>query len=280
MSTYSVVVAVHIIAVVARVRPPAHLSAADALRCAATTRRRCPASTRSSTGSTSALTGPWHGRCCSPPASTWPPTRHRWGEPFVGVGLAAIAIIARRRRRGGRPGHQAARRAGPGTPEYDARVPPLHGAEMLPRRVVVLVAIFFMAAKPRSRVGAHATSLAQLLTATAERARRPARPQARRHRRSTTPCLNEGATRIAGLLKEKGIEPGDRVGIMLPNVPYFARRLLRHPARGRRRRADERAAQGPRGRVLPRRLGRQGRVRLARASPRPRRPARRRRAPR
>src|SRR5215204_7193713 len=33
--------------------------------------------------------------------------------------------------------------------------------------------------------------------------------------------LNEGATRIAGLLKEKGIEPGDRVGIMLPNVPYF-----------------------------------------------------------
>src|SRR5690349_24127651 len=34
--------------------------------------------------------------------------------------------------------------------------------------------------------------------------------------------LNEGATRIAGLLKEKGVEPGDRVGIMLPNVPYFA----------------------------------------------------------
>ena len=33
--------------------------------------------------------------------------------------------------------------------------------------------------------------------------------------------LNEGATRIAGLLKEKGVEPGDRVGIMLPNVPYF-----------------------------------------------------------
>ena len=33
--------------------------------------------------------------------------------------------------------------------------------------------------------------------------------------------LNEGATRIAGLLKEKGLEPGDRVGIMLPNVPYF-----------------------------------------------------------
>jgi long-chain acyl-CoA synthetase len=33
--------------------------------------------------------------------------------------------------------------------------------------------------------------------------------------------LEEGSARIAGLLNEKGIEPGDRVGIMLPNVPYF-----------------------------------------------------------
>src|SRR3954453_20426218 len=33
--------------------------------------------------------------------------------------------------------------------------------------------------------------------------------------------LNEGATRIAGLLKEQGVQPGDRVGIMLPNGPYF-----------------------------------------------------------
>ena len=33
--------------------------------------------------------------------------------------------------------------------------------------------------------------------------------------------LNEAATRVAGLLKEKGVAPGDRVGIMLPNVPYF-----------------------------------------------------------
>src|SRR5918999_1860689 len=32
----------------------------------------------------------------------------------------------------------------------------------------------------------------------------------------------EGSTaRIAALLKAKGIEPGDRVGLMLPNVPYF-----------------------------------------------------------
>ncbi|WP_028067081.1 long-chain-fatty-acid--CoA ligase [Solirubrobacter soli] len=33
--------------------------------------------------------------------------------------------------------------------------------------------------------------------------------------------LNEAATRVAGLLKDKGVAPGDRVGIMLPNVPYF-----------------------------------------------------------
>ena len=34
-------------------------------------------------------------------------------------------------------------------------------------------------------------------------------------------AVDEGSARVAGLLKEKGIEPGDRVGIMLPNVPYF-----------------------------------------------------------
>ena len=33
--------------------------------------------------------------------------------------------------------------------------------------------------------------------------------------------LDEGSARLAGLLKAKGVEPGDRVGIMLPNVPYF-----------------------------------------------------------
>ena len=37
----------------------------------------------------------------------------------------------------------------------------------------------------------------------------------------TYDMLNEGATRVAGLLKERGLQPGDRVGIMLPNVPYF-----------------------------------------------------------
>jgi long-chain acyl-CoA synthetase len=34
--------------------------------------------------------------------------------------------------------------------------------------------------------------------------------------------LDEGSRRLAGLLREKGFEEGDRVGIMLPNVPYFA----------------------------------------------------------
>src|SRR3954471_7252680 len=33
--------------------------------------------------------------------------------------------------------------------------------------------------------------------------------------------LDEGSARIAGLLRSKGLEPGDRVGLMMPNVPYF-----------------------------------------------------------
>src|SRR5215475_6656656 len=34
--------------------------------------------------------------------------------------------------------------------------------------------------------------------------------------------LDESSSRVAGLLRAKGIQAGDRVGIMLPNVPYFA----------------------------------------------------------
>jgi long-chain acyl-CoA synthetase len=34
--------------------------------------------------------------------------------------------------------------------------------------------------------------------------------------------LDEASARAAALLRSKGFEPGDRVGIMLPNVPYFA----------------------------------------------------------
>src|SRR5919107_3810252 len=34
--------------------------------------------------------------------------------------------------------------------------------------------------------------------------------------------LNEGSARVAGMLGQHGFERGDRVGVMLPNVPYFA----------------------------------------------------------
>ncbi|MEA2179141.1 MAG: long-chain acyl-CoA synthetase, partial [Solirubrobacteraceae bacterium] len=33
--------------------------------------------------------------------------------------------------------------------------------------------------------------------------------------------MDEGSARVAGILREHGIGPGDRVGVMLPNVPYF-----------------------------------------------------------
>ena len=38
---------------------------------------------------------------------------------------------------------------------------------------------------------------------------------------SATPRLDELSARIATLLREKGLQPGDRVGVMLPNVPQF-----------------------------------------------------------
>src|SRR5690242_15401815 len=64
-------------------------------------------------------------------------------------------------------------------------------------------------------------SLANLLTDTA--ARHGDRPALKLDDAVVTyAALNEGAARVAGLLKGKGLEPGDRVGIMLPNVPYFA----------------------------------------------------------
>jgi long-chain acyl-CoA synthetase len=34
-------------------------------------------------------------------------------------------------------------------------------------------------------------------------------------------ALDEAAGRVAALLAAKGVEPGDRVGLMMPNVPYF-----------------------------------------------------------
>src|SRR6185312_1578130 len=33
--------------------------------------------------------------------------------------------------------------------------------------------------------------------------------------------LDDRSARVATLLRERGLEPGDRVGVMLPNVPQF-----------------------------------------------------------
>jgi len=64
------------------------------------------------------------------------------------------------------------------------------------------------------------TNLAQLLTDAA--AKHGARPALKLDDQSITyEALNEGAARVAGLLKQRGVAPGDRVGIMLPNIPYF-----------------------------------------------------------
>jgi long-chain acyl-CoA synthetase len=35
-------------------------------------------------------------------------------------------------------------------------------------------------------------------------------------------ALDEGSARVASLLRQRGVEPGDRVALMLPNVPHFA----------------------------------------------------------
>src|ERR687898_2480316 len=63
-------------------------------------------------------------------------------------------------------------------------------------------------------------NLARILTATAERL-----PEQTAFKLDDVelsyPMLDEGSARVAALLKSKGLEPGDRVGLMLPNVPYF-----------------------------------------------------------
>ena len=64
------------------------------------------------------------------------------------------------------------------------------------------------------------TNLATIATETAERI-----PDGIAYKLDDTEvnwqAVDEGSARVAGLLKEKGFEPGDRVGVMLPNVPYF-----------------------------------------------------------
>jgi long-chain acyl-CoA synthetase len=63
-------------------------------------------------------------------------------------------------------------------------------------------------------------NLATLLTETAQR--HGDRPAFRLDETVLTyAALDEASARVAGLLRERGVAPGDRVGIMLPNVPEF-----------------------------------------------------------
>jgi long-chain acyl-CoA synthetase len=63
-------------------------------------------------------------------------------------------------------------------------------------------------------------NLASLLTESAERA--PDSPAIRLGDAGLSYGeLDERSARLATLLREKGVEPGDRVGVMLPNVPEF-----------------------------------------------------------
>jgi long-chain acyl-CoA synthetase len=64
------------------------------------------------------------------------------------------------------------------------------------------------------------TNLASIVTASA--ARDAAAPAVRLGGRTLTYGeLEEGSARVATLLRERGLEPGDRVGVMLPNVLEF-----------------------------------------------------------
>jgi long-chain acyl-CoA synthetase len=64
-------------------------------------------------------------------------------------------------------------------------------------------------------------NLAEILTRSA--ATHPDRPALRLDEAELTYAqLDEASARVAGLLRGQGVARGDRVGIMLPNVPYFA----------------------------------------------------------
>ncbi|HEX4804355.1 MAG TPA: long-chain fatty acid--CoA ligase [Conexibacter sp.] len=63
-------------------------------------------------------------------------------------------------------------------------------------------------------------NLASLLTDSA--ARHPERPAIKLEDATMTFAqLDDASARFAGLLAARGFQPGDRVGVMLPNVPYF-----------------------------------------------------------
>src|ERR1700693_917614 len=64
-------------------------------------------------------------------------------------------------------------------------------------------------------------SLATNLIGAARRA--PERPALRLDETTITYAeLDDATARVAGLVLERGLEPGDRVGAMLPNTPEFA----------------------------------------------------------
>ena len=58
----------------------------------------------------------------------------------------------------------------------------------------------------------------------------------------TYSALDGSSARIAALLKARGLEDGDRVGLMLPNVPYF--RMIRDWEERRASRREGRADSG------------------------------------
>jgi non-ribosomal peptide synthetase component F len=71
--------------------------------------------------------------------------------------------------------------------------------------------------------------------------------------------FRDAALRVAAAVQARGIEPGDRVGMVLPNVLAFPIVFYGALLAGAARRADEPAAEGTRGGVLPPRLGRPAR---------------------
>src|SRR3712207_1384464 len=74
---------------------------------------------------------------------------------------------------------------------------------------------------PSARVASRTMNLATLLT---ESAGRHGDRTALKLDDVTVPYAmpDQASARVAALLRARGIEPGDRVGVMLPNVPYFA----------------------------------------------------------
>ena len=123
------------------------------------------------------------------------------------------------------------------------------------------------------------TNLAGIVTETAERIPDAHRLQARRHRGQLAGG-RRGQRAGGGAAEGEGRRARRPRRDHAPERPVLPDRLLRRPARGRRRRADERAAQGARGEVLPRGLRRRSWCSPGTTSPRRPRRAPRRPAPR